>query len=451
LPVKKERPIPGTLKRLQQKKVKFVLSQFVDLNGVPKAKMVPIEEFENLARNGVGFAGYAISTEMGQSPAEPDLVSIPDLKTMTVLPWRQNTASFAANLYVQGSPWKYCSRTILRNYLGRLSKERGMTFKTGIEPEFYLVRKEGNSVRLIDDVEDVAKPCYDVKLLNRRMDFLQTLNEYLDALGWRSEATDHEDGPGQYEVNLRYDDALASCDKYTFFKVAVSQLASQIGAIASFMPKPFTNRTGNGAHFHMSLWKGDTNLFTDAHDRRGLGLSQTAYHFIGGLLKHAKAYIALTAPTVNSYKRLVAGGSASGTTWAPVYISYGANNRTQMIRVSSGEHLEDRTIDSACNPYLATVAVLAAGLDGIDKRIDPGPVNKENMYRISEEERETRGIGVLPTSLLEAINALEKDDVIKKAIGMDFAELYIKLKRKEWSEYHSTVSQWEIDRYLTYL
>ena len=431
--------------------MKFVLSQFVDFNGVPKAKMVPIGEFESLARNGVGFAGYAVSTEMGQSPAEPDLVSIPDLKTMTVLPWRQNTAWFASNLRVLGSPWKYCSRTILQNYLERLGKERGMTFKTGIEPEFYLVKKEGTSVQLIDSVEDIAKPCYDLKLLSRRMDFLQTLNEYLNTLGWHSEAADHEDGPGQYEVNLRFDDALASCDKYTFFKVAVSQLASQIGAIASFMPKPFTNRTGNGAHFHMSLWKGDTNLFTDAHDQRGLGLSQTAYHFIGGLLKHARAYIALTAPTVNSYKRLVAGGSTSGATWAPVYISYGANNRTQMIRVSSGEHLEDRTVDSACNPYLAAVAVLAAGLDGIDKRIDPGPVNKENMYQISEEERETRGIGVLPSTLLEATYALEDDEVIKKAIGMDFAELYIKLKRREWSEYHSTVSQWEVDRYLTYL
>ncbi len=447
----KGRSVPETVKLLQQKNVKFVLSQFVDLNGVPKAKMVPVGEFENLARNGVGFAGFAVSTEMGQTPAEPDLITIPDLNTMTVLPWRQNTAWFAANLFVEGASWKYCTRTILRNYLDKVRKERNLTFKTGIEPEFYLVRKEANTIQLIDDVEGVAKPCYDLKLLSRRMDFLQTLNDYLDTLGWHSEAADHEDGPGQYEVNIRFDEALASCDKYTFFKVAVSQLASQIGAIASFMPKPFTNRTGNGAHFHMSVWNGKRNLFPDASDPQGLGLSKTAYYFIGGLLKHAKAYIALTAPTVNSYKRLVSGGTASGATWAPVYITYGANNRTQMIRISSGDHIEDRTIDSSCNPYLAATAILAAGLDGIENKIDPGPVNKENMYRVTEEDLEKRGIGVLPSSLLEATQELEKDEVIKNAIGADFAKTFIKLKRREWSEYHSTVSQWETDRYLTYL
>jgi glutamine synthetase len=283
------------------------------------------------------------------------------------------------------------------------------------------------------------------------MDFLQTLNDYLNALGWHSEAADHEDGPGQYEVNLRFDEALSSCDKYTFFKLAVSQLATQMGAIASFMPKPFTNRTGNGAHFHMSLWKRGKNLFPDTTDERGLGLSKTAYYFIGGLLKHAKAYIALTAPTVNSYKRLVSGGTASGATWAPVYITYGANNRTQMIRISSGDHIEDRTIDSACNPYLATTAIFAAGIDGIENKIDPGPVNKENMYKVTEEDLEKRGIGVLPSTLLEATNELERDEVIKAAIGTDFAKVYIKLKRREWSEYHSTVSQWETDRYLSYL
>jgi glutamine synthetase len=401
---------------LKDNNIAFVLSQFVDLNGVPKAKMVPASEFENLATNGVGFAG------------------------------------FAANLYVEGNPWPYCTRTILGQYLAKVKRDRGISFKTGIEPEFYLVRRgEGGKVEPLDDIEATAKPCYDLKLLGRNMDFLQTLNDYLNELGWHSEAADHEDGPAQYEVNLRFDEALRTSDKYVFLKFAVAHLADQRGAVASFMPKPFANRTGNGAHFHMSLWEAGRNLFPDKKDPRGLGLSKTAYHFIGGLLKHAKAYIALSAPTVNSYKRLVAGGSASGATWAPVFISYGGNNRTQMIRVSAADHIEDRTPDSACNPYLATTAMLASGLDGVDNEIEPGKLNKDNMYTMSEDDRERKSIKILPSTLDEALSELERDDVILDALGREFASYYVRMKRREWKEYHNSVSQWEIDRYLTYL
>jgi glutamine synthetase len=443
--------VASVAKSLKKEGIQFVLSQFVDINGVPKAKMVPVSEFENLVANGVGFAGFATSTEMGQQPHQPDIMTIPDLSTMAVLPWKKNTAWFAANLYVEGKPWPYCTRTILRNYLKKVHKQTSLSFKTGIEPEFYLVRREQGRILPYDDVETVDKPCYDLKLLGRNMEFLQTLNNYFNELGWHSEATDHEDGPAQYEVNLRYDDALTTADKYTFFKFAVSNLANTMGAVASFMPKPFTNRTGNGAHFHMSLWEDGKNLFPDSKDPQKLGLSKIAYHFIGGLLKHAKAYIALSAPTVNSYKRLVAGGSASGATWAPVYISYGGNNRTQMIRVSSGEHVEDRTPDSACNPYLAATAMLAAGIDGVENKFEPGPVNKENMYRMSEEDLGKRGIQLLPSSLKEAVEELRRDKVIVDALGREFVENYSKLKLREWNQYHTTVGQWEVDHYLTYL
>jgi glutamine synthetase len=438
------------LKKLQAKGVRFILAQFVDINGVPKAKMVPISQFENLARNGVGFAGFAVSTEMGQGPHQPDLFAVPDLNTMTILPWRENTARFASNLFVEGKMWPFCTRTILGNFLQKVSRERGFTPKVGIEPEFYLLKKDGPGLATFDE-EDSTKPCYDLKLLGKRMDFLQTLNDYLDGLGWESEATDHEDGPSQFEVNFRFSEALSACDKYVFFKFAVSHLAAEIGAIASFMPKPFTNRTGNGAHTHLSLWRGGKNLFPDSRDPQGLGLSKTAYHFIGGLLKHARAYIALSAPTINSYKRLVAGGSASGATWAPVYLTYGGNNRTQMIRIASGEHIEDRTVDSSCNPYLALTAILASGLDGIDNKIDPGPVNRENMYKLTGDELRARGIGVLPSNLVEAVNELERDRVIVDALGKEFVGYYADMKRREWSEYHNTVSQWEVNRYLTYL
>jgi glutamine synthetase len=450
MPVGRNAQIAETLKRLQESNVGFVLAQFVDINGAPKAKMVPVSEFENLARNGVGFAGFAVSTEMGQSPHQPDLVTIPDLSTMAVLPWKKNTAWFAANILVEGKQWPYCPRTILQNYLQKVGDERGLTFKVGIEPEFYLLRKEGQSIQVFDEPEATTKPCYDLKLLSKRMEFLQTLSDYLDELGWHGEAADHEDGPSQFEINLRYNEALKTCDRHTFFKFAVSYLASQIGAIASFMPKPFTNKPGNGAHLHMSLWKEGRNLFPDKGDPQGLGISETGYHFIGGLLKHARAYVALSAPTVNSYKRLVAGGSTTGTTWAPVYVTYGGNNRTQMIRVSSGDHLEDRTADAAFNPYLALTAILAAGLDGIENRIDPGPMNRDNMYKVTEDDLRRRGIELLPSNLYEAVTELEKDRVIADALGNEFTEYYVRMKKREWSEYHSVVSQWETDRYLTY-
>lgn len=446
-----EARVADTARKLRSRGVKFILSQFVDINGVPKAKMVPVSQFERLAREGVGFAGFAVSTEMGQGPHQPDLVTVPDLGSMTVLPWKQNTAWFAANLFVEGEKWPYCSRTILSDYLQRVSRERGLTLKVGIEPEFYLVKREATGLSVFDEEDRVMKPCYDLKLLGRRMDFLQTLNGYLEELGWETEATDHEDGPSQYEVNFRYSDALTACDKYVFFKFAVSRLAQEIGAMASFMPKPFTNRTGNGAHTHLSLWKGGKNLLPDPRDPQGLGLSKTAYHFIGGLLKHARAYIALSAPSVNSYKRLVSGGSSTGATWAPIYLTYGGNNRTQMIRVASGDHIEDRTVDSSCNPYLAVTAILAAGLDGIDNKIDPGPVNKANMYKMNGDELHSKGIGVLPSNLLEAVGELENDRVIGEALGKEFVRYYAAMKRREWSEYHNTVSQWEVDRYLTYL
>jgi glutamine synthetase len=388
---------------------------------------------------------------MGQEPHQPDLITIPDLSTMTILPWRSNTAWFAANLFVEGRKWPYCTRTILQEYLGRVKRERGWTLKAGIEPEFYLVKREEKGIQVFEETEGTVKPCYDLKLLSRRMDFLQTLNGYFEGLGWHVEASDHEDGPSQFEVNLRYDEAVVTCDRYTFFKYAVANLANQIGAMASFMPKPFTNKTGNGAHMHLSLWEGKKNIFPDSNDSRGLGLTKTAYHFIGGLLKHARAYIALTAPTVNSYKRLVAGGSTSGATWAPVYITYGGNNRTQMIRVASRDHIEDRTVDSACNPYLAMTAILAAGLDGIENEVDPGTANEENMYKLSEADLRRRGsVGVLPSTLHEAVKELERDEVIADAVGKEFLEYYVNMKKREWAEYHSVVSPWETDRYLTY-
>ena len=281
----------------------------------------------------------------------------------------------------------------------------------------------------------------------------------MNELGWGNYANDHEDANGQFEQNFTYDDALVSCDRAIFFRYMVHQLAERKGRdegrniLATFMPKPFSNLTGNGCHFHMSLWDGETNLFLDENDPRGLGLSETAYHFIGGLKRHARAYSAVTAPTVNSYKRLKVGTTASGATWSPVWISYGYNNRTQMLRIPGPGRIEDRTIDGACNPYLAATVVLAAGLDGIASGIDPGEPNSENLYAISYDELRARGLETLPANLLEATHELEGCTVLRKALGRgrdeDYVDYFLRVKRDEWARYHEQVTPWEVAEYLT--
>jgi glutamine synthetase len=233
----------------------------------------------------------------------------------------------------------------------------------------------------------------------------------------------------------------------------VHTLAQQRGLLATFMPKPFTHLTGNGCHFHMSLWDGDTNLFLDDDDPRGLGLSDTAYRFIGGLKQHARAYSAVTAPTVNSYKRLKVGTTASGATWSPVWVTYGYNNRTQMLRIPGPGRVEDRTIDGSCNPYLAAAVVLAAGLDGIEQGLDPGEPNSDNLYELTYDEGRARGLETLPSNLLEATIELEGDDVIREALGRgreeDYVDYFIRVKREEWNRYHEQVTPWELKEYLT--
>ena len=330
----------------------------------------------------------------------------------------------------------------------------GYDFKLGLELEYFLVkRREDGSLEIADAQDTLDKPCYDMAGLTRRYDFLTTVSKYCNEMGWGNYANDHEDANGQFEQNFTYDDALISCDRAIFFRYMVHTLAQQQGLLATFMPKPFTELTGNGCHFHMSLWDGDTNLFLDEDDARGLGLSEIAYHFIGGLKKHAKAYSAVTAPTVNSYKRLKLGSTSSGATWSPVWISYGYNNRTQMLRIPAPGRVEDRTVDGSTNPYLAATVILAAGIDGIENRLDPGEPNSDNLYSIPHDELRARGLDTLPSNLLQATMELEQDEVIREALGEarneDYVDYFIKVKREEWNRYHEQVTPWEIKEYLT--
>ncbi len=440
-----------TLDEVQQtiktKGIEFFLASFVEMNGASKAKLVPSTHIEALVNDGAGFAGYAAG-EMGLGPHDADIAGMPDLDSLTILPWRPNIAWLAGNIHVDGNPWRFCPRSILNRMREKAAAE-GYVYKHGVEPEFFLVkRNEAGGIDLADPLDTLDKPCYDQRTLSRNLDLLTTIIKHMQELDWNPFANDHEDANCQFEINWEFDECLKTADRHTFFKYMVRTIAEQHGLTATFMAKPFSHLTGNGAHFHMSLWdKGSgNNLFYDESDPNGL--SKMAYHWIGGLKAHAKAAIAVTAPSVNSYKRLIAGTPRSGASWAPVYISYGGNNRTQMLRLPGPGRVEDRTIDGSCNPYLAAAVTLAAGLDGIRRELPAGEPNHLNMYEVPTETLRELHVDILPDTLYDALNELEKDEVIQNALGDEYAKAYIHAKREEWKEYHNNVSQWEIDHYL---
>ena len=441
--------------RMLDDDIEYLLTQFVDIHGSPKAKMVPASSLDNVVDVGAGFAGAAVAG-LGQGPDAHDMLARIDLDSYTPAAWHKGLARFASDLYVDGEPHPFCPRVNLKRILGR-ARDEGYVFYVGMEPEHFLVtRNEDGSIAVWDpnDADRLDKPCYDFKGIANVMDYLQEVMDGLKILDWGVYQSDHEDANGQYEINFEYADALTTADRYTFFKMMTSQVAQKYGAIATHMAKPFTDRTGSGGHvhFHLADAESDSNVFLDESDSRGLGLSQQAYHFIAGILDHAGALCAVTSPTVNCYKRLQVGvaltGSRSGYLWTPAFVTYGDNNRTQMIRTAGPGHLEDRTVSAACNPYLALAAYVSAGLDGMRRELDPGEPNRGNMYALGLKEIKKRGIRLLPQSLPEALDELRQDEVVREALGPIYDE-FVKIKEAEWEEYHRQVSEWELDRYLT--
>jgi glutamine synthetase len=440
---------------IAEHKIDYLLAQYVDIHGTPRCKGVPARALDLFMDGSAGFAGAAVSG-LGQGPHDHDLIAAPDLDSFTLVPWETGVARFACDLTVDGKPWSYCARTVLKRNLETLARE-GYSMMVGTEAEHFLVqRRPDGSIAPYDPagVDTLDKPCYDFKSLSGSMPYLRTLIQYMADLGWEPYASDHEDANAQYEINWKYADALTSADRLTFYKMMTSQVARRFGAIATFMPKPFAKLTGSGCHFHISLWDGKRtqNRFLDTGDRRGLGLSTLAYQFLAGVMAHARALTAVVAPTVNCYKRLSVGefltGATSGFTWTPAFVSYGDNNRTQMFRVPEPGRFESRLVSAAANPYLAMSAFIAAGLDGIRGKLDPGEPNiGKNMYTLTLAE--VKAERLLPQSLPEALDAFEKDPVIQGALGPELAKEFLAVKRQEWVRYHNTVSTWEIDRYLT--
>ena len=434
---------------LKEHDIRFVLAQFVDIHGVAKTKSVPAQCLMDVVESGAGFAGFAV-WGLGMGPHGPDFMARGDLDTLTPVPWQPGYARIACTGYVNGEPYPYDARYVLQQQVARLA-ERGWTCHTGLEPEFSLLqRTEDGRLAPVDETDTLAKPCYDYKGLSRSREFLEQFVEALQKMDYDVYQIDHEDANGQFEVNYTYTDALTSADRFVLLRMAAGEIANKLGMICSFMPKPVSNRTGNGMHYHMSITDADGNaVFHDDADPQKLGLSKTAYHFLGGLLAHAPALCAFAAPTVNSYKRLVVGGSASGSTWAPVYITYGDNNRSAMVRIPYG-HLEYRLPDAGCNPYLVTASLIAAGLDGVERELDPGPARNINLYDLGLDECRSQGIGILPQNLGEALAALEADPLFGQALGEDLVREFITIKRDEWIDYSRHVSDWEVARYAEF-
>ena len=432
---------------------KYAMASYVDLHGCMKGKFVPLSHLEQMFTGSELFTGAALDG-VPQDISDNEVAAMPDAASLVQCPWKPELAWFPSDLYMDGQAFESCSRNILKRQIDAAA-DMGYQFNLGIETEFFLFKRtDDGGFKPMSERDSLAKPCYDIKSMLDNLPIIDELVEAMNQLGWGVYSFDHEDANGQFEIDFKYSDGLTMADRFVFFRLMANEIAAKHGAFASFMPKPFNDRAGNGAHYNMSLadLKTGQNLFdTGVGDRHQCGVSELAYPFIGGILRHARSISALIAPTVNSYKRLVRQGSMSGSTWAPVFGCYGNNNRTNMLRIpSAGGRVECRAADMACNPYLGAAMMLAAGLEGIREGIDPGVPHAENMYNYSDAEIAAKGIEFLPKNLSEAIDALEADSLAREVLGDDMFKAFVDYKRDEWNSYHNHISEWEIDRYLTY-
>lgn len=443
--------IQATQEQLKSRGVKYCLGAYVDIHGVPKGKVVPIDHLEHMAHGSELYTGYALDG-LGQKPNDDEIASVPDLDHIIQLPWQPEMAWMPADNTFHGEPYPLSTRVALKQQLAKAA-EMGFGMNLGIEAELFVLKQNEDGTLAVPNPDDrLTKPCYDARCFLDQFSWLDKMATAINNLGWDLYSFDHEDANGQYEFDFKYADALTTCDRFTFLRLMAKEFAKQEGLIATFMPKPFANKTGNGAHFNMSLYdlESGSNLFDcdPSEDPHGLGLTKLGYQFIAGVIKHGKALCAVLAPTVNSYKRLVRQGDMPYFTWAPVFNSFGSNNRTNSIRVPmGGGRFESRNADGAVNPYLAATLVLAAGLEGIREGLDPGKPQEDNLYELTDEERDARGIEFLPRNLQEAIDAFEADPFVTEVLGQELRDEFITYKRREWVDYHQSISAWEVQRY----
>ena len=402
-------------------KIKYFLISFVDLFGVLRSKLVPTRAISDMQKNGAGFAGFA--TWLDMTPADTDMFAIPDADSLIQLPWNKEVGWLSSDLWMNGKPVKASPRVILKNQIDMLSK-KNLNMKSGVECEYFLITPDGTQIA--DERDTQSKPCYDQSALMRRYDLIKEICDCMIELGWGPYQNDHEDANGQFEMNWDYSDCLITADRHVFFKFMVKSLAEKHGLRATFMPKPFSNLTGNGCHAHISLWNGKINKFLDNGDR--YGLSKMAYNFLGGIMKHAESLSAFFNPTINSYRRINAPPTKSGSSWSPSSISYSGNNRTHMIRIPDPGRFELRLMDGSANPYLLQAGVIASGLYGLNNRSDPGKLLNCNMYTDYENYPE---LSKLPDQLEDSLQKLEDNKDINEIFGEDVIKSYIKLRNQE--------------------
>ena len=425
----------------KEKKIKYFLISFVDLFGVLRSKLVPAQAIKEMQENGAGFAGFAAWLDM--TPADSDMFGIPDPDSLIQLPWNKEVGWLASDLWMNGKPVDASPRVILKKQIKKLSKQ-GLTMKSGVECEYFLISSDGESIA--DPRDTQSKPCYDQSALMRRYDLIKEICDCMIEMGWGPYQNDHEDANGQFEMNWDYSDCLKTADRHTFFKYMVKTIAEKHGLRATFMPKPFENLTGNGCHAHISVWDGKKNKFLDKSNQ--LGLSKMAYNFLGGVIKHASSLSAFFNPTINSYRRINAPPTKSGATWSPSSISYTGNNRTHMIRIPDPGRFELRLMDGSANPYLLQASVLAAGINGIKNKIDPGKPLDCNMY---EDFAKYPDLPKLPDELDQSLKQLKQNKEMNEAFGVDVIDSYIKLRSIEIKEFDNVekfdkskpITKWE--------
>ncbi|HVC21100.1 MAG TPA: type I glutamate--ammonia ligase [Vicinamibacterales bacterium] len=431
------------LELAEREKVKFLRLQFTDILGTIKNVEVPDRQFEQALSGEIMFDGSSI--EGFVRIEESDMYLRPDLDTFQIFPWTNSTGEQVARIICDiytpaGEPFAGCPRSTLKRAIARAA-DLGFTMNAGPEAEFFLFQTRNGAATT--ETHDAAS-YFDLTPVDMGEDVRREIVLALEAMGFYVEAAHHEVAAGQHEVDFRYDDALTTADNISTFRFVVKNVAIRNGLHATFMPKPIYGINGSGMHTHQSLLTDGANRF---YDERGPGqLSEVCLHYIGGLLRHAKGFCAITNPLVNSYKRLVPGFEA------PTNIAWSEKNRSPLVRVPAARgpatRIELRMPDPSCNPYLALAVMLRAGLDGIEQQIDPGPPVNKNIYRMSHRERRHLRIDELPSNLSDALDELEKDELVRDTLGEHIFEHFLEAKREEWLDYIKHVSPWEVERYL---
>ena len=446
-------------KQLADAGVKYVLSSWIDLHGIPKTKPVPMSDFEELCRGkGPQFAVHSVSFVPDLTPADSDQVMVPDLDGVYVCPWGTSMAIIFADLFWEDKPYNVCPRQALKRAI-RDAEAKGYVGYAGIEPEFIAMRydEDGQPVKAIDnDPPNGVRPRrqafgYDLEHSIESMPFLKDMIDILEDIGWNLHDVVAEGGYSQFELDFHYTDLLEMADRLVFLRILLKEVAKNHGMFITFMPKPTIGDWRSGAHINLSLQavgEPGLNLFHS----KSKGWSDDAIHAVGGLMAHSEALTAIACPTVNSYNGLVprVGGFEGGTvTWAPTNITYGHNNRSAQFRLPQSRYcIENRAADMCMNVYLALAMSLAAAVEGITNKIDPGPPTDRDLYAMTNEEFRELGIRRLPRNLSLATDALRDDDLAEQVMGRVMRNSYIAYKVDEWERYHQAVTDWEVQEYL---